>query len=89
MTTFTKDPDATLDYRVDWSDWLEGDDVIVASEFFVPLPLTLDADFNDTTSATCWLSGGVRGKTYQVVNRITTADGRTDDRTLTIWCRER
>lgn len=89
MSTFTKDPDAVLDYRVDWSEWLAEGDTIVASEFLVPAGLTLDADLNDATSATCWLSGGVRGRTYQVVNRITTAGGRTDDRTLNIWCRDR
>ena len=25
MTTFTKDPDALLDYSIDWSKWLAGD----------------------------------------------------------------
>ena len=27
MTTFLKDPDAVLDYSVDWSKWLAGDQI--------------------------------------------------------------
>jgi len=27
MTTFIKDPDAVLDYSVDWSKWLAGDQI--------------------------------------------------------------
>lgn len=89
MKPFTKDPDAVLDYRVDWSRWLADGDIIMDSEFIAPDGITLDADAHDTTSATCWLSGGTAGQFYNVVNRITTASGRTDDRTLRIWVQQR
>ena len=38
---------------------------------------------------TVWLSGGAVGLTYAVTNRITTAGGRTDERTLSIVTMEK
>ena len=88
MSTFTKDPDATLDYQVDWSDWLGGD-TISTSSWNVPNGITLDTDTNTTTTATAWLSGGSVNKSYEITNRIVTAGGRTDDRTITINVKQR
>lgn len=85
---FTKDPNAVLDYIVDWSDWL-GSDTISSSSFTVPTGLTEDSDSNTTTTATVWLSGGTPGEDYEVTNRIVTAGGRTEDRTITIRVRQR
>lgn len=81
-----KDPDAVLDYGVDWSAELakHGNDTINTSTWIVPTGITKDSDSHTTTTATIWLSGGSVGKTYKVVNRITTVGGRTDDRTLSI-----
>lgn len=80
---FTKDPDATLDYEVDWTDWLNGD-TITASAFTVPTGITLATQLHTDSKAVVWLSGGTVGSKYDVVNRITTAGGRTDDRTIRI-----
>ena len=82
-TRFTKDPQAVLDYVIDWSAWLVAD-TISASTWTVPAGLTKVIDTKTTTSATVWLSGGAAGQQYQVVNTITTAGGRTEERTLTI-----
>lgn len=83
-----KDPDAVLDYQFDWTAWLDGD-TISSSSWVVPAGLTNDADVNTTATATVWLSGGTAGSAYDVVNRIVTAGGRTEDRTLRIVCKER
>lgn len=83
MKTFLKDPNATVDYAVDWSDWL-GSDTISSVAWTVPDGITKSAETNTTTKATIWLSGGSVGNKYDVVCRITTSDGRTDDRTITI-----
>ena len=48
MSRFTKDPDATLDYKVDWSSWLV-DDTISGSQWIVPAELSLEAETNDDT----------------------------------------
>jgi hypothetical protein len=85
---FTKDPSATLDYSIDWSKWL-ADDTILTSEWTVPTGLTQMAASNTTTKATVWLSGGTAGQIYTVTNRISTAGGRTDERSIIIRVAER
>ena len=81
--TFIKDPDATLDYTVDWSEWL-GEDVIESADWVAPAGLTVESESHTATTATVWLSGGQAGREYAVVSRIVTAGGREDDRTITI-----
>lgn len=77
-----KDPQAVLDYQRDWSDWLVSDDRITASSWVLDDGVTLDShEFTDTI-ATAWISGGTVGQKYKCVNQITTAAGRTDERTL-------
>jgi len=89
---FKKDPDATLDYQINWSDWLDTD-TISASSWIVPTGLTegtgaLAGSFTDTVT-TVWLSSGVVATVYSVVNRITTTAGRIDDRTIKITIKEK
>lgn len=86
--TFTKDPNAVLDYTIDWTRWLAGDQV-ATSEWLVPTGLTKMADTKTASSATVWLSGGTAGLSYQVTNCITTTGGRTEDRSFTIRVEER
>lgn len=84
--TFIKDPDATLDYTRDWTDWLaaSGADAIVSSEWITPAGIVVEAQSNTENTATIWVSGGTLGQRYQLVNRITTNGGRIDDRTIVI-----
>lgn len=85
MITYIKDPDAVLDYLVDWSEWLADAETIDTSTILVETGITKDSDTHDTTSATVWLSGGTLGETYEITNRIVTNQGRTDDRTILIY----
>jgi len=87
-SSFLKDPNAVLDYQIDWETWL-GTDTISTSTWTVPTGLTKDSDSKTTTAATIWLSGGTADSQYNVVNRIVTAGGRTEDRTIVIFCQER
>lgn len=82
---FTKDPDEILDYKFDWSDWLNGD-TISTRTVTVASGLTKDSDsITDTsTSVTVWLSGGSIGASYSVACKVVTAAGRTAERTVTI-----
>jgi hypothetical protein len=88
MNTFTKDPDAILDYTFDWSEWL-GTDTISTSTFTLTSGITKDSDSKTTTTTTIWLSGGTSGSTYLVTNRIVTVGGRTEDRSIMIEVRSR
>lgn len=83
----TKDPDAVLDYEIDWSTWL-GSDTISTSAWTVPAGLTKDSDTNTTTTATIWLSGGTAGEVYELTNHIVTAGGREQDQTVQLICAE-
>jgi hypothetical protein len=85
---FVKDPNAVLDYYVDWTRWLNGD-TIATSVWTVTAGLTVANDTHTTTAATVWLSGGTVGETYKVTNRITTTGGRTEDRSFDVKIAER
>ena len=90
MTTYKKDPDATLDYTIDWTEWLSAiDDTISTSTWVAEAGLTVDSDTNTTTAATAFVSGGTAGTTLTLTNRITTVGGRTDDRSITLKIVER
>lgn len=99
IASFTKDPDARLDYQIDWAAALQDADgnqidFIVGSVWEVDDPdLVIEgAPFAPSFTATTtlvWLSGGVAGANYQLTNRITTDDGRIDDRSIRIKVRER
>jgi hypothetical protein len=88
MARFMKDPDAVLDYAVDWEAWL-GTDTIASVAWSAPAGLTLDAQSHTDTIATVWLSGGTAGAQYVVGCAVTTAAGRVDERSLTIVCMNR
>ena len=89
MSVFSviKDPDAVLDYAIDWdTNWLDGD-TISASTWAITGPdssLVVDSESETTAITTVWLSGGTLGRTYSVTNHIVTASGRADDRTITV-----
>jgi len=86
--TFTKDPNAVLDYSLDWTRWLDGD-AIATSEWIVPDDLVRVTDSRTTKIATIWLSGGLAGQSYTITNRITTTGGRTEDRSFAVKVEER
>lgn len=87
---FVKDPDAVLDYHWNWAEWLADDgDTIASHSVVVPTGLTLGAHSNTSAAVTAWLAGGAAGAIYDVVCRIVTAGGRTDDRTAKIIVAER
>ena len=83
-----KDPNAVLPYTIDWADWL-GSDTISSSTWTVASGITEDSTSSTTTVATILLSGGTSGTSYSVTNRITTAAGLTEDRTIRIDVIER
>lgn len=81
---WTKDSDAVLDWKFDWSLWLATSEIITASVMSATTGITIDSNSFTNTVATVWLSGGTPGIPYTVANRITTNQGRTDERSITI-----
>jgi len=89
MDRFHKDPDAVLDYKKDWSNWL-GTDTITNSIWFADSDdITIDSSNHDTQEAVVWLSGGTVGEGYMVTNRITTTQGRINDSSIIIIIKEK
>ena len=85
MFTAKKDPNATLDYTFDWSLYLTPlADVISSVTWVLSSGLTKVSQSNTTSTATAFVSGGVLGATETITCRITTASGRTDDRTVNL-----
>ena len=87
--SFTKDPDAVLDWHFDWSNWLDVAETISTSTFIVTPGITVNSSSNTNANSTVWLSGGRPGQIYNVTNRITTSAGRTDDRSIVIRVQDR
>ena len=86
---FLKDPDETLDYSVDWSEWLAVGETIVTSTWTAPTGITKGSDTKTTTVCTVWLSGGTAGLVYTVANKISTTSGRIAERSLFIEVQQR
>lgn len=89
MTTFTKDPGAILDYKVDWDSWLEPDETLVDAEFTVESGITLHSETFGARSATVWLSGGTLWEDYRVTCRVVTSKSRIDERSFMVKVKNR
>lgn len=74
-----KDPEAILDYTLDYTNYLATGDTISSSTFTVDTGITKTADTiasgNKVVNIT--LSGGTAGTVYTIKNTIVTANGRT------------
>ena len=91
MKTFVQDPDATLDYSVDWTRFLAGaDDDTITTAVWADYDVALTVvDAGHTAGVhTGFISGGTLGENYTVTSRITTAGGRINDETIVILIRE-
>lgn len=77
-----KQASAELDYKVDWSSWLETGDTLADSSWTVGMGITQVAATFDDTSAGIIVSGGTANTTYDLVNTITTTNGLEDHRTI-------
>ena len=90
-----KDPSAVLDYALDWyrggNGWLAAGDSITTSTWTVSdSALVIDSDsITDGHTTVVWLSGGVVDTNYTVTNQVTTAAGRTDERSFTVKVKQR
>lgn len=88
---FVHDPDAALDYKFNWAEWLE-DGETIATYTVTPnsANITVDDDMlsDANTSVTVWLSAATL-TTHSITCHIVTSAGREDDRTMLVRVRER
>ena len=81
------DPDAIIDYVIDWTKWLAGDNIDTSA--WEVINATESSAANSTKTATVFISAAKPGKVVTMRNRITTTGGRTEDRTLRALVREK
>lgn len=94
MSFYLKDPGATLDYSIDWgAQYLAEFETIATSDWSVipvePGGLGIAASSFEPLISTVSVEGGVAGHVYRVVNRISTVEGRIDERSITIRVEDR
>jgi len=82
-----KDPDATLDYSWDWSQWLtEAADTYLSHTIIITGNggVTMNSSREASGVVTAILTGGVPHKNSKVTCRLTTVGGRIEDRTMVL-----
>lgn len=86
MSLLLKDPGAVLDYSIDWGQDYLADDRLVDSQWTVepdePGGAAIADHKYDELVATVSVGGGMAGKLYRLTNRIVTASGMTDHRSI-------
>lgn len=81
-----KDPEATLDYSINWTNWMPSGDTIQTSTWAVTSPagdsdpITVSSDSETNYVATAVLTGGTAGNLYTLTNTIVTVNSITDRR---------
>ena len=86
------DPDETLDYAVDWSDWLDTGIVISTTTWSItPTGPTLSGQSDGSTSSRIYVSGCTLGVVYRLSCKITTsaATAQVAERTVVLRCEQR
>ena len=85
--TKLKDPDAVLNYKFKWDDWLDAGDTIQSAVVTAETGITNvgDSVVDAATAVAVQISGGVDGVTYTLACKITaTPSGQIDERTINI-----
>lgn len=88
MSCYLKDPQARVDYAIDWgAAYLDGQ-VIAASEWRIDPDedggAIVEIGSFDLRRTAATISGGVPGHVYRIGNLVTLSDGRSDERSLTV-----
>lgn len=80
---YKKDPNATLDYQFDWTEYLAPiSDVISSVVWTLSAGLTQVSQSFTATNAIIFVSGGVLDDIETIACKITTTGGRIDERTI-------
>lgn len=90
MNRFIKDPQAKLDYEIDWSNWLDVDETVATSAWAVVAgDVVIEQTSVGPSSTVVWVSGGTLNTNAQVTCHVVTSEDREDDRTLLFHIRSR
>jgi hypothetical protein len=86
-----KDPDATLDYTFDWTEWLDEGENIAAISVTVEGGIVLESAALAGAFVTAWVSGGIANEKALVTCQVTTSHvpPRIDQRSIWLLVVER
>ena len=88
MALAVKDPDARIDYGIDWgADYVAGQSIAASSWRVVPIEvggLAVESASHDLLRTAVRVSGGRRGQVYQLTNHVLLSDGQSEDRSIAI-----
>jgi len=79
-----KDPQETLDYRLNWRARIIPGDKIVSSAWSTPEGITQGVSTYTDYTTTLWLSAGTLDSTYVFTNTITTEAGRIMEQSVQV-----
>ena len=93
MTLLLKDPEAVLDYAVDWGiEYLGGDALTESSWMVSPAEaggLSIVSSRFDLMVSTVQVGGWNAGRIYRLTNHVVTAEGREDSRSIVLRVEKR
>ncbi|GAB4152652.1 MAG: hypothetical protein Tsb0016_25090 [Sphingomonadales bacterium] len=91
MSVYLKDAAANLDYSIDWAaGYLTDGQVVTASTWTIEPDdaseggLTISAEAVNATLTSVTVAGGVPGRHYRLINRISLSNGLSDERSLVL-----
>lgn len=95
--SYIHDPNASLRYGQDWTDWLATGETITAASATVvdvkgietPAVMTISAVTPASPFVYFTAAGGTVGVDYEVTIHATSSLGEVDDRTTRLKCRQR
>lgn len=85
----TIDPNAVLDIRWDWTDWLAASETISTKTCTATTGITVGTPTEAAGVVIAFVSAATLGTVPRVTCRIVTNQGRTDDRTFRFTVAER
>jgi hypothetical protein len=92
MSFYLKDPQAIVDYAIDWAAYLDGKAIVASGWSVAPVEaggIAIEEASFDTTRTAARASGGLPGHIYGLANHVTLSDGSGDDRSLTLRVEQR
>lgn len=85
-----KDPQSTLIFGFDWSEWLADNETILTHTLTTSASgLVLTNDYHTSASVIFLASGGTVGHRYPIICTITTSASQVEERTMKIDVKNR
>jgi hypothetical protein len=93
MSHYLKDPQAQVNYRIDWGAHYLGEQLLMTSDWQVSPQedggLTIIDQGREDQRTSVAVSGGIAGHRYRLTNRVTLSSGESDERSISFQIEER